>query len=95
MELLGCIPPWMSAWQNEDICYHDVEFNNIEQAQYVQSKLKFFVRQSYYTGIVDFESECKPDCTQTYLTVHKTKQDLHVPFNRIDVPTLKKQQHQH
>ena len=71
VDLLGCIPPWMTKLGNENICYHDVQFNDLEQAKQVRSKLQLLMQRIAYSGFNDFG--CKLPCTQLHLDVQQLK----------------------
>lgn len=71
INLLGCIPPWMTKFENEAICSHDIQFNDEHEANKVKSQIFTFHQMAYYAGIDDFG--CKLPCTQVHLAVHQTK----------------------
>ena len=71
MELLGCIPPWITKLGREEICYHDIQFNNIETANKIKLELHLILLQ-LGTG---FDFGCKLPCNQLHLSVQQTKTD--------------------
>ena len=85
IDLLGCIPPWMSQLDNEPICYDAVEFKDKKQAEHVKSQMSLIVNFIYlnYEDALNLEGECKLPCSQIHLSVKKIKKFGYNNYNSL------------
>ena len=72
IDLLGCIPPWMSTLGEDKVCRDDLVFQDELEARRVKESLNQFVRELLIFGDVHFESSCKLPCQYMNFDIQKS-----------------------
>ena len=78
VDLLGCLPPWMTKIDNEDICDEEIVLDDEKHATKVKSILDTFINQIYTAAKVDLESSCAEPCTQIHFNIKKVKHNSYL-----------------